>query len=324
MAVRRPLYNNSGNIQEMSDTMIDDIIQFCIFKHQTSLPVSLSVDSSNTGNLSDITDSRLQAGAQSTSASAFPSEATTAEPSVVNVTWNRITQTVSTVHSTLTADDGKRYPVYFDSQNNIQAMNAQDMKDTFIHPAFDIIFSTDTTTQQAGTYYISTSTTPGTGTNRSVLVSSNPVYTDTRADTSAYTAGSIPETQDQPTNITNYYLHRNDFASNPVPSMTLPLYIRGDNDLQEYPTSGFPTFDQLIENFMGHTAGYSTDGYTLRYEIGTSTANYTKGTGIADTRLNGSGNYQTRFVNADDYRAQEFPDGSPTTINTYYLRVVKA
>jgi len=324
MAVRRPLYNNSGNIQEMSDAMIDDIKTFCIFKYQTSGAVNLTVNSSNTGNLSDITDSRLQAGAQSTSASAFPSEATTAEPSVVNVTWNRITQTVSTVHNTLTADDGKRYPVYFDSQNNIQAMNAQDMKDTFIHPAFDIIFSTDTTTQQAGTYYISTSTTPGTGTNRSVLVSSNPVYTDTRADTSAYTAGSIPETQDQPTNITSYYLHRNDFASNPVPSMTLPLYIRGDNDLQEYPTSGFPTFDQLIENFMGHTATSSTDGYTLRYEIGTSTANYTKGTGIADTRLNGSGNYQTRFVNANDYRAQEFPDGSPTTINTYYLRVVKA
>ena len=232
MAVRRPLYNNSGNIQEMSDAMIDDIIQFCIFKHQTSLPVSLSVDSSNSGNLGDITDTWLQAGAASTSATAFPSEATTAEPSVVNVTFNRITQQVSTVHQTLYPDDGKRYPVYFDSQNNIQAMNAQDMKDTFIHPAFDIIFSTDTTTQQAGTYYISTSTTPGTGTNRSVLVSSNPDYTDTRADTSAYTSGSIPETQDQPTNITNYYLHRNDFASNPVPSMTLPLYIRGDNDLQ--------------------------------------------------------------------------------------------
>ena len=45
---------------------------------------------------------------------------------------------------------------------------------------------------------------------------------------------------------------------------------------------------------------------------------------MADTRLNGSGNYQTRFVHADDYRAQEFPDGSPTTINTYYLRLIKA
>jgi len=324
MAVRRPLYNNSGNIQEMTDAMIDDIKTFCIFKYQTSGAVNLSVNSGNTGNLSNITDTRLQAGAASTSTTAFPSEATTAEPSVVSVTFNRITQTVSSVHNTLTADDGKRYPVYFDSQNNIQAMNAQDMKDTFIHPAFDIIFSTDTTTNQAGTYYISTSQTEGTGANRSVLVSTDPVYTDTRADTSAYTAGGIGETLDQPTDVTNYYLHRNDFASNPVPSMTLPLYIRGDNDLQEYPTSGFPTFDQLIENFMGHTATSSADGYTLRYDIGTSTANYTKGSGIADTRLNGSGNYQTRFVNADDYRAQEFPDGTPTTINTYYLRVVKA
>ena len=75
---------------------------------------------------------------------------------------------------------------------------------------------------------------------------------------------------------------------------------------------------------MVYTAVASTDCYTIRYELGTSTANYTKGTGIADTRLNGSGNYQTRFVNADDYRAQEFPDGSPTTINTYYLRLIKA
>ena len=323
MAVRRPLYNNSGNIQEMSDAMIDDIIQFCIFKHQTSLPVSLSVDSSNTGNLSDITDSRLQAGAQSTSASAFPNEATTAEPSVVNVTWNRITQQVSSVHNTLTADDGKRYPVYFDSQNNIQAMNAQDMKDTFIHPAFNIIFSTDTTTQQAGTYFLKTSTTLGTGTDRSILVSTTPVFIDTRANAGAYSAGSIPETEDQPITITNYYLHRNDFASNPVPSMTLPLKIDSSNNIQEYPTTG-ASFDSMIENFMGHTATSSADGYTLRYEIGTSTANYTKGTGIADTRLNGSGNYQTRFVNADDYRAQEFPDGSPTTINTYYLRLIKA
>ena len=152
MAVRRPLYNNSGNIQEMTDAMIDDIKTFCIFKYQTSGAVNLTVDSSNSGNLSSITDSRLQAGAASTSASAFPNEATTAEPSVVNVTWNRITQQVSSVHNTLTADDGKRYPVYFDTQNNIQAMNAQDMKDTFIHPAFDIIFSTDTTTNQAEVY----------------------------------------------------------------------------------------------------------------------------------------------------------------------------
>ena len=326
MAVRRPLYiNGSNNLQEMSDAMIDDIKTFCIFKFQTSGAVNLTVNSGNTGNLSSITDTRLQAGAQSTSASAFPSEATTAEPSVVSVTYNRITQQVSTVHNTLTADDGVRYPVYYNSSGNIQAMSAQDMKDTFIHPAFDIIFSTDTTTNQAGTYYLSTSTTTGTGSSRSILVSGTPVYIDTRADTSAYSAGSIPETQDQPTNITSYYLHRNEFASNPVSSMQLPAKIDSSNNIQEYNfNTTFPTFDQLIENFMGHTATSSTDGYTLRYDIGTSTANYSKGSGIADTRLNGSGNYQTRFVNTDDYRAQEFPNGTATTINTYYLRLIKA
>ena len=42
---------------------------------------------------------------------------------------------------------------------------------------------------------------------------------------------------------------------------------------------------------------------------------------MVDTRLNGAGNYQTLFVNVDDYRAQEFPDGTPTTINTYNLKV---
>ena len=45
---------------------------------------------------------------------------------------------------------------------------------------------------------------------------------------------------------------------------------------------------------------------------------------MADTILNGSGNYQTRQVNNDDYRAQEFPNGSVTTSATYYLRINKS
>ena len=322
MAVRRPLYNDSGDIRQMTDAMIDDIIQFCIFKHQSGLPIALSVVSSG-GNIGSIDDTRLKAGGTSTSVSAFPDEATTAEPGTVTVSFERITQTVSSVYNTLTADTGNLYPVYLDGSNNIQAMNAQDMKDTFIHPAFNIIFSTDTTTQQAGTYFLKTSTTLGTGTDRSILVSATPVFIDTRAAPGAYSAGSIPETEDQPTTITNYYLHRNDFASNPVPSMTLPLKIDSSNNIQEYPTTG-ASFDSMIENFMGHTATSSADGYTLRYALGTSSANFQKGTAIVDTKLDGSGNYQTRQVDANDYRAQEFPNGSPTTINNYYLRLIKA
>jgi hypothetical protein len=195
-------------------------------------------------------------------------------------------------------------------------MNLQDMKDTFIHPVIDTLASTDNTSAQAGTYFISTSSTAADGTKQ--VVSSTPVFTDTRADTSAYTAGGIGETLDQPTNITQYYLHKNIRTSE---TLTYPFKIRSDNDLQVYPNSDF---DAMIENLMVYTALASTDGYTLRYSLGTSTSSFSKGTGIADTRLNGSGNYQQRFVNADDYRAQEFPDGTPTTINTYYLRLIKA
>ena len=314
MAVRTPLYNNSGNIQEMSATQIQQIKDFCTLKYFTGNPVELQGEVGN-GNIGSISDTRLQAGAVSTSASSFPSEATTAEPSVVTITRNNIKQVLATT-PTLTNDTGNLYPVYYDSQNNIQAMNLQDMKDTFIHPVIDTLASTDNTSAQAGTYFISTSSTAADGTKQ--VVSNSPVYTDTRADTSLYTAGGIGETLDQPITITSYYLQKNITTSG---TLTYPLKIRSDNDLQVYPNSDF---DAMIENLMVYTALASTDGYTIRYELGTSTANYSKGTGIADTRLNGSGNYQTRFVGANDYRAQEFPDGSPTTINTYYLRLIKA
>ena len=314
MAVRTPLYNNAGNIQEMSATQIQQIKDFCTLKFYSGNPVELQVDVGN-GTIGSISDTRLQAGAASTSSSSFPSEATTAEPSVVTVTQNNIKQVLATT-PTLTNDTGNLYPVYYDSQNNIQAMNLQDMKDTFIHPVIDTLASTDNTSAQAGTYFISTSSTAADGTKQ--VVSATPVYTDTRADTSLYTAGGIGETLDQPTNITQYYLHKNLTTSE---ALTYPLKIRSDNDLQEYPTADF---DAMIQNLMVYTALASTDGYTIRYELGTSTSNFSKGTGIADTRLNGSGNYQQRFVNADDYRAQEFPDGTPTTINTYYLRLIKA
>ena len=56
----------------------------------------------------------------------------------------------------------------------------------------------------------------------------------------------------------------------------------------------------------------------LRYFI--DGAGTTLGTGMANTKLNGSGNYQTRYVNTDDYRAQEFPNGSVVTEATYYLK----
>ena len=311
MAVRQPLYYNSGNLQEMSTAMVDQIVDQVVYQYSLNPSVSLSVVSSG-GSLDAITDTRLQAGAQSTSATAFPAEATTAEPSVVTVTYDKITETRASV--TPTSDTGKTWPVYYTSSGGIQAMNLTDVKDTFLHPAIDLLQAGTTTTQQAGTYQIATST----SVSGNTIVSSTPIFSDTRADTSAYSAGSIPETKDQPTTITNYYLQKIDGSDT---SYTAPLFIDGSNNLQTFADA---TFESLLQEWIRYTAVSSSDGYSISYNIGASGSGNTRGSGIADTRLNGSGNYQTRFVNTDDYRAQEFPNGSATTIATYYLRINKS
>tara|TARA_Y100001937_G_scaffold113839_1_gene162952 strand:- start:674 stop:1615 length:942 start_codon:yes stop_codon:yes gene_type:complete len=311
MAVRKPLYNNSGNLQEMTTAMVDEVIDQIIYQYSLAPSITLSVVGSG-GNLGTINDTRLQAGAQSTSATSAPGEGTTAEPSVVTVGQDKI-NLGSTTTTAVTDSDGKTFPVYLDTSNNIQSMNNQDMLDTFIHPAIDLLTGAGTTSQQAGTYHVS-STTSVTGSTE-VSGSNTPIFIDTRADVSAYSAGSIPETLDQPSTITNFYLQRIDGVDN---TYTLPIKIRSDNDLQIYPEADFET---MIQNMINDTAKNSSNGYKITYNLGGS--GNSRGSGMIDTRLDGSGNYQTRFVNANDYRAQEFPNGSPQTITTTFLRITK-
>ena len=56
--------------------------------------------------------------------------------------------------------------------------------------------------------------------------------------------------------------------------------------------------------------------------MGTSGSGNTRGTAMVNTKLDGSGNYQT-LQSGDDYRAQEFPNGTAQTISTYNLRINK-
>ena len=155
MAVRAPLKNNSGNLQEMSTTEVNEIVDQIVYQYSLNPSVSLSVVGSG-GTLSAITDTRLQAGATSTSSTSFPSEATTAEPSVVTVTYDKISETRATI--TPTSDTGITWPVYYTSGGAIQAMSLTDIKDTFLHPAIDLLASGSLTTQQAGTYHINANT----------------------------------------------------------------------------------------------------------------------------------------------------------------------
>ena len=311
MAAVKPLYYVSNNLREMDTTMVGQIVDQAVYQYSLSPSVALSVVSSS-GTLSAINDTRKSAGSQSTSASSFPSEGTTQEPQTVTVTYDKVSE--ARTAGSPTSDTGKTWPVYYNSSGQIQAMSLTDVKDTFLHPAIDLLASGSTGTQQGGTYHVST----GTSVSGSSLVSSTAIFTDTRADTGAYSAGSIPETQDQPTTITNYYLHK---ITGSQITYTEPYFLDGSNNIKEFTTAAF---DSLLQEWMQYTAVSSGDGYSLSYNIGSSGSGNTRGSGMADTILNGSGNYQTRQVNNDDYRAQEFPNGSATTAATYYLRIHKS
>jgi len=247
----------------------------------------------------------MQAGAYSTNIAGYPAETTTAEPSTVTVTHDKISESVAST-SQPADTNSVAFPVY-NNGGNIRAMTATDMYDTFIYSAIDTIQGS---TGQPGTYYIHTST----SLSGYTAVSTSSVFSDTRANTASYTAAGIPETLDQPSTITNYYLLK---ANNMgAPSMSLPIYIRNsDKNLQQF-TQG--NIDTQLQNFMRHAAAGVT-GTRLRFNVnGSGTI---QGTGMVDTKLNGSGNYQTRFVSGNDYRAQEFPNGSAVTISTNYLRL---
>ena len=148
------------------------------------------------------------------------------------------------------------------------------------------------------------------------LVSATPIYTDTRANAAAYTAAGIGEVQDQPTTINNYYLHRSQPSPATIDGTILPCYFNaGDENLYQHtPASWAATLGPWLRYYT------NTGGGGFRYSI--DGAGTTVGTSMVNTILNGTSaaGYTQRFVNANDYRTQEFPNGVAVTANTFALR----
>ena len=307
MAVRVPLYWDGTNLREMSSSMVSDIVDRAVYSYGADPSATVTVVSSG-GNISpNMNDTRMAAGAASSRVDRFATEGETAEPTTVTVTYDRMSQSNATV-ATPTDTNNKLYPVYVNSSGNVQAMNATDVFDTFIDPAIDILVDGN---DRSGTFRIHTST----SLSGHVLSSSTVVFSDTRANTGAYTSGGIPESLDQSTTINNYYLFRT--SQGTAPSYTAPLQINADNNLQEYTDI---TLDaMLLEELRHHTV--NTSGSLIVYSVNGTGNN--KGSGIVNTKLDGGGNYQQRFVGVDDYRAQEFPNGTAQTIETWFLKITR-
>ena len=319
MTARVPLiYDGTvNNPRRMTDAEIALSVSYCIYAYAGNPSVTLAVAGTIAGGTlaSAFTDTRKSAGATATSTTAFPDEAATAEPGTVTVSYQRMTQTNASVSPT--ADGGRLWPVYLTSGGNIQAMSQADVNDTFLHPAIDLLVSAFSDKEnQGGTFTVAAATTL----SNCTLVSSNPIFIDTRADVSEYAAGSIPETSDQPETITQYYLFKVDQGTEPnlTQDNGCPLFINSDGNLQSFALSDWQGY---LTEWIRETASESTNTHQISYNVNGSGTN--RGTGMVNTILDGSGNRQTRQVD-DDYRAQEFPNGSATTAATHNLKIVKA
>ncbi len=303
MAVRIPLKLDGSDLKEMSPTEVNNIVKQVVYQYSLSPSVALSVVSSG-GNLGTLgVDTRKDVSSTITHISSYQTPGALID---VSVTYATITQTDTP--GSPTTDNAKTWPVYYTSAGNIQAMNLDDVKDTFLHPAIDLLVSGSTGTSQGGTYHITTSS--------SGAVSSTPVFKNTQANTDAYSAIGMPEATGQFTTVPNgnYYLHK---ITGSDTSYVLPMYITGSNDLREYATA---TFEGLLQEWIQYTAASSGDGYELNYSYSTGT---NRGSGMQDTRLGGETVAQYTF-SANDYKAQRFPAGSAQSQNTYYLKINKS
>ena len=316
MTVRTPVYYNGTDIVNMTATHITQWKTYIAYLYSTAPTVTVTVVSGS-GTLSPtMADTRLKAGAASTDAAAFVAEGTTAEPATVTVNYDTLTgPTYNTSLGAQGDTNNIAFPAYKDG-NNIKAMSATDYVDTFIYATLDAMITASESSATNGTYTIATSSSV---TNYTEVSGANtPVFLDTRANTGAYSAAGIPETLDQPSTITSFFVQRASFGR-VFPSVA-PLLVDADGNLNQVDlTSDTTSFNAILKNDIRFYAAEDSGGHKLSYNINGS--GNTRGTAMVDTRLNGAGNYQQLQV-GDDYRSQEFPNGSAVTISTYTFKIV--
>ena len=323
MAVRIPLKliinsaNSNISFQRCTQAEVNKISELMLRQYGLNPSATISVGS---GNMGAITDTRLEVGAVGNDATNFDTQAETADVSTETVSYNKLVGAFHGVSApsfsrgteiSNATNTAFSFPCYIDSTSaaasSIRQFNLDDMLDTFWHPVAEAIAGGGTSPDAAGSYITHT----GTSLANHTLVSSTPIFTDTRATASDYTAGGVPEAADQQDVITNYYLLRRN-VSNVNYTPYLLGFAKGVSVPQLIPHATLSSQLQAIARY----GAINESGYRIQYRFGTGTGSSftTKSTAI-DTKLNSSA-YLTRLV-GDDYRSQEVPAGSAATISTY-------
>ena len=332
MTLRYPVkveYDKNNNIlmQETSDTDLLEIRKGIVSAwlarlHANNTPESHSLRFNNwpaqagyTGvALPSLTDTRLIAGEFRTSTTAYNKlerwyeKVTTV--SVAQPAGLRLYSVYKSI-ATNTPFDTKAAFLYRNVSGELQEMTQADVDDTFIYPAISLVTS--------GTYLPYTITTSSSSPSGYGVLGR--VFSDTRADVGLYTADGIGEAADQPITINSYYLHR--LLSVPFNYYMLGRFLNGDLiGSQITPTDDNSTPMTYLTSRFEYLSRTS-NGSKITYSINSTNSNAKQmGSSIIDTKLNGGGSYQKRFVSADDYRSQNFPNGSPINISTYKLQLI--
>ena len=322
MAVVKPLFINSdNNLQEMTDAQVLLHRQKAIYQYSLDPSALLTVVSNSGANMAAITDTRLKSGVSVVSVSADPSASTSAPSATTDVSFDKINFAYDTSSGQTEDNDNRAFPIYRNSDGDIRAMSLSDMKDTFLHPAIDLMVVADASADDsnvAGTYRIHTASSLTDFTE--VSGAGTAIFTDTTS--TGFAAGSIGTAGTTQTGssstVQNFFLMRRNGTDVDTNSIKL-AQINSDGNIQEYSDGG----STLLGNWLKFTAGQSGDGYKITYAIGASVSGTQRGSSILNKQL-GSTVTSTTLVDANDYRAQQFPSGSATTTNTYLFKINKA
>ena len=324
MAVRNPLFINSdNNLQEMTDAQVVLHRQKAIYQYSLDPSALLTVVSDSGANMAAITDTRLQSGDSAVSVTTFPIGSAGSPSQTTDVSFDKINFAYDTSSDQTEDTDNRAFPIYRNSDGDIQAMTLDDMKDTFLHPAIDLMVVADASADDAnaaGTYRIHTATSLTDFTE--VSGASTAIFTDTTSNSSSFVASSIGTSGTRQTGtsttVQSYYLQRRDGTDIDISSIKLAS-ITSNGDIQEYSDGGAT----LLGNWLKYTAGQSTDGYKITYAIGAGVSGTQRGTSMLNKQLNSEDTLITQ-VNTNDYRAQKTPFGSAATTNTYIFTINKA
>ena len=268
------------------------------------------------------TDTWWSAGASTTDVTNYDTASETPNVFMVTDTYNSLRLVYDVDASPFSSDtNNTQFPLYLYSPEGpdgddwptagLRTMTNQDFVETFIIPTLDQFHGGGSSLEQGGTYFMTTSSSPANATVVGIAALNQ------EANPAAYSAASIPETPSQNNTVTTYRIAKVNWS--PTASTLyesganydLPLYYDyGTESIKQHsPTTWAALLNPFLRYYLSGQAGVA---YKLSYNVDGSDG-VTSGTLYQDTRITTAGtSYQQRFVNANDYRTQEFPTGTAT------------